>query len=179
MVLKSGPSVLSVWRRSRSIGRRPRIEPIPPFVTEDDFERRFRNWLSWCRFSDRGPNGRCSSLEGAYSGPQGKGHPYGWGDWDEAAPPKITIPVPVDYWDGLLVNRAYWQLGEKARRTILVIWFRQHWRAQWKAQKIGCHHTELEERAHWGKLMLRNRVRFLESKKHLQSPNESFNSISK
>jgi hypothetical protein len=76
----------------------------------------------------------------------------------------MRILEPIIDHHALLVNRAYWELGEKSRRTILVIWFRPHWREQWKAQKIGCHHTELGEVGYRAKRMLKNRLDFVERK---------------
>lgn len=117
----------------------------------DDFEGRFNNWLRWCR-DVYGSQGRCHSAEGSYRSPQ---------HWDPPEPDMRILEPIIDY-DALLVNRAYWQLGEQTRRTIKILWFRTGWRPQWKAQKIGCHHTGLDEVGRRAKLMLRNRLRFIE-----------------
>jgi hypothetical protein len=132
----------------------------------EDFEPRFQNWLRWCYEISGEPvaSDRAHSLEGLYSGPQGKGHPTGWGDWDEAAPPHITIPIPIDHWDALLINRAYWQLGEKIRRTIKILWFRKSWGKERQARKIGVHQSTLDDVAEQSKAMLKNRLRFVEQK---------------
>jgi hypothetical protein len=108
------------------------------------------------------------SLEGLYSGPQGKGHPYGWGDWDEAAPPQIRINGPIDHWDAVAVNRAFVGLPERTRITLKLIFFPCYDKAghaltpKRKAQIIRCHYLDLKEAGHMAKKMLKNRLRFLE-----------------
>jgi hypothetical protein len=78
---------------------------------------------------------------------------------------RILEPV-IDY-DALLVNRAYWELGEKTRKTIKILWFRTGWKPTWQAQKIGCHHTELGEIGYRAKRMLQNRLDFVERKSRI------------
>jgi hypothetical protein len=124
-----------------------------PDVLADEFETRFRNWLRWCR-DVYGSQGRCFSAEGAYRSPQ---------HWDPPEP-NMRILEPIMDYDALLVNRAYWQLAEKTRRTIKILWFRTNWKPTWQAQKIGCHHTELGEVGYRAKRMLQNRLDFVERK---------------
>jgi hypothetical protein len=146
---------------------------LEPLMThsDDEFEDRFKNWRRWCLYFDIGRykhGGRAVSLEGCYSGPQGKGHPYGWGDWDVAAPPQIRINEPIDHWDALDVNRAYTQLPERTRTTIKLIYFPcvdktgRPLTPKRKAQIIRCHYLDLRETGYMAKRMLRNRLRFLE-----------------
>lgn len=51
------------------------------------------HWGQYWRTRGR-PPASCESLEGAYSGPQGKGHPTGWGDWQIVVPRPWTAPSP-------------------------------------------------------------------------------------
>jgi hypothetical protein len=127
-----------------------------PEVLADEFETRFRNWLRWCR-DVYGSQGRCFSAEGAYRSPQ---------HWDPPEP-NMRILEPIMDYDALLVNRAYWQLAEKTRRTIKILWFRTSWKPTWQAQKIGCHHTELGEVGYRAKTMLKNRLDFVERKSRI------------
>jgi hypothetical protein len=114
------------------------------------FDERFINWLKWCRL--RGIHqDRARSAEGAYRSPQ---------VWEERNP----RPAELDINDAVLVNRAYSQLAEKTRRIIKILWFRPHWRPEWQAQKIGCHHTELKDLAAFAMCVMHNRLEFLEQK---------------
>ena len=95
---------------------------------------------------------KAGSAEGNYHSPQ---------VWDDRNPrPQWLIELDVP--DAVEVNRAYIQLGERTRRVIKILWFRTHWRPQWQAQKLGCHHTELGELGHKARLMLRNRLDFIQ-----------------
>jgi hypothetical protein len=80
----------------------------------------------------------------------------------------MRILEPIMDYDALLVNRAYWQLAEKTRRTIKILWFRAHWKPSWQAQRIGCHHTELGEVGYKAKKMLANRLDFMERKPRIR-----------
>ena len=107
--------------------------------------------MAWCRM--RGVyQERAGSAEGFYRSPQ---------HW-EPQNPKPDWLVSLNEPDAVMVNRAYSQLGVRARQIIKVLWFRSHWRVQWQAQKLGCHHTELRDLGHTAKTMLRNRLRFIE-----------------
>lgn len=127
-----------------------------PSAVTDDFEERFRNWVRWCRdvFNQRG---RAGSAEGAYRSPQ---------HW-EPPEPNMKLLDPIIDWDALLVNRAYWQLGEKTRRTIKILWFRRSWGPERQARKIGIHKSKLEEVAELSKKMLSNRLRFVENRRSI------------
>lgn len=126
----------------------------PGMMTESDFEARFTNWLRWCQGRYYFQRSQAGSVEGAYRSPQRN-------VWDPPDP-NMKILEPIRNYDAVMVNRAYWQLGDRVRQTIKILWFRPHWREQWKAQKIGCHHTELAELGYRAKRMLKNRLAFLE-----------------
>ena len=121
-------------------------------LSDDDFAPRFENWRSWCRM--RGLHqAHAGSIEGRYRSPQ---------HWDPVNPkPDWLILLNEPY--AVLVNRAYSQLGDYYRRVIKVLWFKTHWRPQWQAQKLCCHHTELGDLGYRAKLMLKNRLRYVES----------------
>lgn len=119
-----------------------------------DFEQRFVNWLAWCAGRVMLPGIRAISAEAGWIGPQGKGCPTGWGDYDISSLPPKPPRIRVDAQDGLEVNRAYIQLPEQDRLAIKLTWFKQL-RPQRAAQIIGCHHTKLHEIAHRAKDRLR------------------------
>jgi hypothetical protein len=98
--------------------------------------------------------GHAGSVEGRYRSPQ---------HWDPVNP-KPDWLLMMDENDAVLLNRAYSQLGEYTRRVIKILWFRPHWRPQWQAQKLAVHHTELGDLGYRCKLMMQNRLKYLESK---------------
>jgi hypothetical protein len=126
----------------------------------DAFSARFANWARWC--VQKGLyRGRAGSVEGAYSGPQGNGHPSGWGDWEEAAPPLTQPKIAVDVPDAIEVNRAYvslWTLSPTNAHVIKVMTFRAHWPPRWQAQKLGIHWSRLDEAYARAKKMLSNQI---------------------
>lgn len=130
-----------------------------------DFDQRFVNWRRWC--IARGHyQARAGSAEGGYSSPQGKGQPSGWGDYVLSPLPSIT-QLPIDVVDAIQVNRAFAGLAARARRVIVVIWFRSHWRPSWQAQKIQCRVVDLSDKAHWAKLCLANHLNRIEGRGRL------------
>lgn len=96
------------------------------------------------------------SIEGRYRSPQ---------HW-EPVNPKPDWLVLLNEPDAVLVNKAYSQLGDWAQRVIKTLWFAPvcYWRPQRQAQRIGCHWRELGDMGYRAKLMLKNRVRYIESK---------------
>jgi hypothetical protein len=123
-----------------------------------DFEARFANWLHWCRMKGM-HQGHAGSVEGRYRSPQ---------HWDPVNPkPEWLLLMDVN--DAVLLNRAYSQLGEYARRAIKILWFRPYWRAQWQAQKLQVHHTELADLAYRAKKMMENRLAFIEKRAVIKS----------
>lgn len=125
-------------------------------LLDTEFEARFRNWLAWCRMKGL-HQGHAGSVEGRYRSPQ---------HWDPVNP-KPDWLLMMNENDAVMVNRAYSQLGEWWRRAIKILWFKAHLRPQWQAQKLGVHYTELGDLGFRARLMLRNRLAWLESKKHL------------
>lgn len=122
-------------------------------LLDTEWERRFSNWLAWCRM--RGLHqGHAGSVEGRYRSPQ---------HWDPVNP-KPDWLLMMNENDAVLLNRAYSQLGDYWRRVIKILWFRASWRPQWQAQKLCVHHTELGDLGFRARLMMRNRLRYLESK---------------
>lgn len=123
-------------------------EPIIGIREEAEFSQRFENWRRWC--VQKGLyQGRAGSIEGAYRSPQ---------HWDPPEP----RPPSIDVVDALEVNRAYTRLAQIApsqANIIKVVVFRQHWRPQWQAQKLGIHHTLLEEALARAKKMLGNQLK--------------------
>ena len=95
------------------------------------FNPRFKNWVRWANQTGY-HQARVASAEGAYRSPQ---------CWDEKEPPLPQCNI-LDAW---LLNSAYLYSPSKVRRTIKILVFRPHWRAEWQAQKLGVHHTELSE----------------------------------
>lgn len=127
-------------------------------LLDTEFEARFKNWIFWCRM--RGLHqGHAGSVEGRYRSPQ---------HWDPINP-KPDWLLMMDENDAVMVNRAYSQLGEYFRRVIKVLWFRPHWRAQWQAQKLSCHHSDLGDLGYRAKTMLKNRLRFIERELNAQA----------
>ena len=119
------------------------------------FEQRFSNWLHWCQLKGI-YHGKAGSAEGYYRSPQ---------IWEPQNPKPIWL-IELDENDAVLVNRAYSQLGTKARKTIKVLWIKTGWRPQWQPQAIGCHWKELEEVGYRAKRMLENRLAFIEKSLH-------------
>lgn len=122
------------------------------------FEIRFENWLRWCREGSGEPMERCGSAEGGWDSPQ---------VWD-APEPNMRLLMPVNVPDAVLVNRAYVKMAGEWRRVLKIVYFRPHWRDQWKAQKIGCRVSEIADRALKARLMLRNLLAF--SEKRVENP---------
>jgi hypothetical protein len=130
-------------------------------IKVDPFAARFENWRRWCVAHGHYQR-RSASLEGVYSGPQGKGHPSGWGDWEESAPPRGTVLVPINIPDALEVNRAYTRLALLAptyARAIQVLVFQPWLRPQRQAQMLGTHYQRLDFLLDRAKKMLRNQLR--------------------
>lgn len=116
---------------------------------DPEFERLFKTWVRWCKSTGRYQN-RSGSAEGRWNSPQ---------IWEPLEPRAEPIDLPGAF----IVNRAYCRLVWKARLVIKVLWFRDHWRPQWQAQKIGCRVADLPERGYWAKRSLRDLVRYLRS----------------
>lgn len=53
------------------------------------FDEVMRNWAAWAR--DRYKYQHCASIEHRYKSPQDS--PTGWGDWENAAPGQIAMPI--------------------------------------------------------------------------------------
>jgi hypothetical protein len=126
-----------------------RVLTIEIVKREPEFPARFENWRRWA--DQKGLyQGRAGSAEGAYRSPQ---------IWDPPGP----RPPMIDVVDAIVVNRAYIQLrliAERQARVIQILVFRgKHWRPQWQAQKLGIHHTKLEEALSHAKQMLENQLR--------------------
>lgn len=132
-----------------------------PVELLDGFEDRFRNWRAWCL--SRGFYRRqTGSIEGDYSGPQGNGHPSGWGDWDQAAPPITQARVVVNVPDAMDVQRAYvrlWQQSERYARVIQVLVFQDWIKPQRQAQILATHYLRLPAELVKAKKMLANLLR--------------------
>lgn len=94
------------------------------------FDERFRNWLRWCK--QKGfRRSQAGSVEGLYRSGQ---------VWE----PEEPTGEPVDVVDAQEVDRAYVALDERSRRIIKILYFREHWKPQWQAQKLGCLVDDLE-----------------------------------
>ena len=127
--------------------------------TAVEFEARFENWVRWCRQRDGSGAGRVASLEGAYTGPQGKGHPTGWGDWEQGPLAPLPVKVIVDVNDALRVNRAYVQLAAQSptnARIIQVRVFQGYLSEKRQAQVLGVQIGRLDELLDRAKKMLCN-----------------------
>ena len=98
-----------------------------------DFPSRFKNWLRWCSDHAGEPHSPCGSAEGRWHSPQ---------IWEPDVPGRNMLN-PVDVVDAVLVNRAYVALRDYDRRVLKYVYFRQHWRPSWMAQKLGCHYTQI------------------------------------
>lgn len=131
-------------------------------MLKSEFEARFRNWLRWCFEGHPEPHEACGSAEGNWKSPQ---------IWEPDPPGRNQID-PVDYWDAVQVQKAFYGLPELHRRVIKFMHFRPHWRRSWVAQKLGCHHTDLDERLRMAKRMLANRVDMLDAKAHIARNSE-------
>lgn len=118
----------------------------------ETFETRFKNWVNWCKLKNINYS-RTGSAEGNYKSPQ---------IWDERNPIPEWIRA-INHLDAIEVNRAYIALPEKPRQIIYILCFKSHWRAEYQAQRINCHHTELGERLYWAKTQLNN---LLTNKQH-------------
>lgn len=108
-------------------------------MTETDFDTRFDNWVRWCQQSGRSA-GRVASLEGLYTGPQGRGHPTGWGDWEQGPLAPLPVKYMVDVNDALRVNRAYVKLAMQApsqAHVIQVLVFQSYLSPKRQAQLVG------------------------------------------
>jgi len=130
----------------------------------DAFEIRFQNWVRWCKARGMHGNGRAASLEGAYSGPQGKGHPTGWGDWESGPLAPLNVPELIDIPDAVEVNRAFTQLAMIASTyamAIKVLVFMDWMKPTRQAQILGTHYTRLSFMLDRAKKMLRNVLRGL------------------
>ena len=142
------------------------VADVPPFamavvaVDDPQFAQRFDNWRRWC--IGRGfHQGHCASLEGDYSGPQGKGHSTGWGDWEVSPPPPSDPRVVIDIPDAIEVNRAYTRLATLAptyARAIQVLVFQSYIKPTRQAQILGTHYTRLDDLLYRAKKMLRNQL---------------------
>lgn len=120
-----------------------------------DFDARFKNWVRWCKAKGF-HRSRVGSAEGNYRSGQ---------VW-EATEPRGE---PFDELDALMVNRAFSELGGQVRRAIKVIYFREYWRPQWQAQKLGIRMVDLPRVGYEARIMLLNRVEFLERKRKILS----------
>jgi hypothetical protein len=140
------------------------IQPIKR-EPEDSFPTRYENWKRWCIV--RGMHGaRAGSAEGGYSGPQGHGHPYGWGDWDQSAPLKIEVKPQINIPDAVQVNRAFMYLAMVApshAQVIKVLEFQTYLRETRQAQILGVHYQRLGQELFRARKMLQNQLRMLES----------------
>ena len=116
-----------------------------------DFDARFKNWVRWCKA--RGMHkGRVGSAEGGFRSPRvGELEPR---------------PPAIDVVDAQVVNKAFAEIPGNYRRVIKVIYFREHWRPQWMAQKLGCHMTELPKLGYDARMVLKGRIDFIESRTH-------------
>ena len=83
------------------------------------------HWGQYWRVRGRPPE-HAMSLEGGYSGPQGKGHPHGWGDWETDIPPRGWMQP--DAYIAILVESVMqtWSLerpDDSAKRLALKCWY--------------------------------------------------------
>lgn len=122
------------------------------------FDERFTNWIYWCSGRVVLPAVRAISAEAAWSGPQGKGCPTGWGDYDITSLPPRPIRPRVDPHDALDLQRAYVRLPAWDRLAIKLIWFSPKLRDQEIARRLNTHHTRLQDAARAAREALRRRV---------------------
>lgn len=122
------------------------------------FDVRFENWLRWCREGYREPGDRTGSAEGNWNSPQ---------VW-ETPDPDMGLISPINIPDAVMLNRAYVRMAGEHRRVLKIVYFRPHWRASWKAQKMGCRIAEIGEKAYRSKKVMQNTLAFLE--KRVQNP---------
>ena len=118
---------------------------------DDDFPERFENWRRWC-IAKGLHQGHAMSIEGRYRSPQ---------HWD----PPNPKPPEIDLLDAVLVNRAYTmlaQIAESQAKIIKILTFREYWRPQWQAQKLGIHYLRLDEAYRWAKIAFQNQLAFIE-----------------
>ena len=132
-----------------------------PDDSQIDFAERFDNWVRWCRSGSGQPCGHAYSLEGLYTGPQGKGHPYGWGDWASAVISRYQYREPVIVPDAHQVNTAYWQLPDRPRKVIKLIWFTSL-AARTKARKLNIHYLQLADTGRQAQQQLQDQLHRIE-----------------
>lgn len=129
-------------------------------IADAVFEAKFENWRRWCILKGM-YQAQAGSLEGSYSGPQGHGHPTGWGDWDQAAPPVTKERVVINVPDAVAVNRAFVSLASLApyhAQVIKTLVFKPFLRETRQAQILGTHYQRLGELLRRAKLMLKNQL---------------------
>ena len=118
------------------------------------FNERFDNWVRWCNAKGLMQR-RTGSLEGNYRSPQ---------CWDPPGPRPAVIDLP----DAILLNRAYTWMAVHAPReakVIKIMTFFGHWRATWKAAKLGVHHTKLDDAYKTARTMMKNATEHAERKR--------------
>lgn len=98
---------------------------------QNSFSARFRNWLRWAKSTGRFIQ-KAGSAEGNYRSPQ---------CWE----PEDPRGEPVDLLDAALLDKVYLGLPDRVRKIIKILHFRDRWRPQWQAQKLGVHYLKLEE----------------------------------
>lgn len=126
------------------------------------WESRFSNWVRWCKSLERGTAGRCYSAEGNYRGPQGTGHPTGWGDWENGPLAPLEVKQPIDVPDALKVNRAYTRLAQLSptyAEVIRVLVFQPWIPERRQAQMLGTHYQRLTQMLGKAKTMLQNNLK--------------------
>jgi hypothetical protein len=121
------------------------------------FERRFENWVRWCRSSGLFL-GKAGSAEGEYRSGQ---------VWEE----RLPSGPEVDVVDAVFLNAVFMELEARVRRIVKILYFRSHWRPQWQAQKIGCRADDLIEKRAWALGVFERALLAAEAKKGYVSRN--------
>lgn len=99
-------------------------------MLDERFMERLRNWLRWCK--QKGfRRSQAGSIEGLYRSGQ---------VWE----PEEPHGEPVDVVDAAEVDRAYVALDDRSRRVIKILYFRDHWKPAWQAQKLNCRAADLD-----------------------------------
>jgi hypothetical protein len=134
------------------------IDLSSPELKDSVWEQRFDNWAAWCR-SKGFHQARAFSVEGCYSGPQGKGYPYGWGEWENGPLAPLEVRRVIDIPDAIHVNRAYTRLAitaETHARIIRVMTFDRRMSFPAKCRFLGYRQDRIDAVLGHAKRMLRN-----------------------